>query len=162
MARRRRARPQTPGERALEVAEGASLLWLLLAAVTVWPFPLYPSYRPLFFVSTVVVVGTWWVALGVIRKSRAAGKRLDELKAMTPVEFEQWVGARFEDLGYKVKTTALSGDHGVDLIARRDQEKVVIQCKRYRETAVGESNPPDSAPTIMNGSAPDATASGSG
>ena len=122
----------------MEVAEGASLLWLLLAAVTVWPFPLYPSYRPLFFVSTVVVVGTWWVALAVIRNSRAAGKRLDELKAMTPVEFEQWVGARFEDLGYKVKTTGLSGDHGVDLVARRDQEKVVIQCKRYRETAVGE------------------------
>src|SRR6266581_7007783 len=113
MARRRR-RAQTPGERALEVVEGVTGLWLIFGALTVWPFPLYPSYRSLFFISILVVVGVWWWALSVIRKSRAAGKRLDELKAMTPVEFEEWVGARFAGLGYKVKTTTVSGDHGVD------------------------------------------------
>jgi restriction system protein len=114
------------------------LLWLVFGALTVWPMPLYPGYRSWFLLSTMVVVGLRWWALGVMRKSRAAGKRLEELKAMTPVEFEEWVGARFQDLGYKVKTTALVGDHGVDLVARRDSEKVIIQCKRYRDTAVGE------------------------
>ena len=135
---RRRKRARTPAERALEVVEGASLLWLVFGALTVWPMPLYPRYRLWFLVSTVVVVGVWWWALGVMRKSRAAGKRLDELKAMTPIEFEEWVGARFGDLGYAVKTTALVGDHGVDLVARRDGEKVIIQCKRYLDAAVGE------------------------
>jgi restriction system protein len=120
------------------VVEGASLLWLVFGALTVWPVPLYPGYRDWFFLSSIVVVGVWWWAISVTRTSRAAGKRLDELKAMTPVEFEEWVGARFQDLGYKVKTTALVGDHGVDLVARRDGEKVVIQCKRYRDRAVGE------------------------
>ncbi|MBV9172615.1 MAG: restriction endonuclease [Chloroflexi bacterium] len=57
---------------------------------------------------------------------------------MAPVEFEDWVGARFEDLGYRVKSTALSGDHGVDLVATRDGEKVVIQCKRYRDWKISE------------------------
>jgi restriction system protein len=114
------------------------VLWLLAGAVSVWPFPLVPSFRPWFVIGTIAVVGVWWWAICVIRRSHAAGKRLDELKAMTPVEFEEWVGARFKDLGYKVKSTALSGDHGVDLVATRDGEKVVIQCKRYRDSAVGE------------------------
>jgi restriction system protein len=152
MARRRR-RAQTPGERAFEVVEGVTGLWLVLGAISVWPFPIIPSYRPWFFLSAVVVVGVWWWALVVIRKSRAVGKRLDELKAMTPVEFEQWVGARFEDLGYKVKTTALSGDHGVDLVAKRDGEKVVIQCKRYCDTAVGEPTLRDLYGTMQHESA---------
>jgi restriction system protein len=152
MARRRR-RAQTPGERALKVVEGVTGLWLLLGAISVWPFPVVPSYRLWFFVSAVIVVGVWCWALVVIRNSRAAGKRLDELKAMTPVEFEHWVAARFEDLGYKVKTTALSGDHGVDLVAKRDSEKVVIQCKRYRDTAVGEPTMRDLYGTMQHESA---------
>src|SRR5919198_3317692 len=123
----RRRRPQTPGDHAFQVVESVTVLWLLVGAVSMWPFPILPSYRPWFFVGALVVLGVWWWASRVIRRSRAAGKRLDELKAMTPVEFEQWVGARFEDLGYKVKTTAVSGDHGVDLVARRGGEKVVIQ-----------------------------------
>src|SRR5436309_611867 len=107
------------------------MLWLAAGAVSIWPLPVLPSYRPVFFISTVAVVVVWWWAIRVIRNSRAAGKRLGELKAMTPVEFEEWVAARFKDLGYKVKTTAVSGDHGVDLVGRRENEKVVIQCKRY-------------------------------
>ena len=57
---------------------------------------------------------------------------------MTPHDFERWVGARFRDLGYKVRETGKSGDHGVDLDAVRAGEKIVIQCKRYRNTAVDE------------------------
>jgi restriction system protein len=135
---RRRRRPRTPGEHAFAVVEAVTGLWLVAGAVSVWPFAILPSYRSWFFIGTVVVIGVWVWAIRVMRNSRAAGKRLDELKAMTPIEFEEWVGARFEDLGYRVKTTAVSGDHGVDLVARRDGEKVIIQCKRYRDTAVGE------------------------
>lgn len=138
MSRRRRRQPKTPGARAFQIVEGVTLLWLVAGAVSFWPFPIVPTWKPYFFVSTVAVVAVWWWAIAVIRKSRAAGKRLDELKAMTPVEFEEWVAARFKDLGYKVKTTALSGDHGVDLVAHRENEKVVVQCKRYRDYTIGE------------------------
>jgi len=37
-----------------------------------------------------------------------------------------------------VHTTAGSADHGVDLLATRAGEKVVVQCKRYRDRSVGE------------------------
>ena len=121
--------------------------------MTVWPFSAFSSYRPWFFAGTIILLGVWWWAFGVIRRSRAAGKRLDELKAMTPVEFEGWVGARFRDLGYRVKTTAVTGDHGVDLVARRDNEKVIIQCKRYRDTAVGEPTMRDLYGTMQHESA---------
>jgi ribosomal protein S18 acetylase RimI-like enzyme len=73
---------------------------------------------------------------------------------MMPVEFEEWVGARFEDLGYKVKTTVLSGDHGVDIVARRDGEKAVIQCKQYRDTAVGEPTMRDLYVTMQHEARP--------
>lgn len=138
MSRRRRRQPQTPAARAVAVAEPVTVLWAAVGAVSIWPFPIVPSYRPAFFIATVAVVAVWWWAIIVIRNSRAAGKRLDELKAMTPIEFEEWVAARFKDLGYKVKATAVSGDHGVDLVARRENEKVVIQCKRYRDSTIGE------------------------
>ncbi len=57
---------------------------------------------------------------------------------MTPHDFERWVGARFRELGYKVRGTGKSGDHGVDLVANREGEKVIVQCKRYRHTSIGE------------------------
>jgi len=65
---------------------------------------------PWFLGATVGLVAIWVVTFRVIARSRAAGKRLDELQAMTPREFEEWVGARFRDRGYRVSTTPKSGD----------------------------------------------------
>ena len=38
---------------------------------------------------------------------------------------------RFRQAGWKVSTTAVSGDFGVDLIARKDGQCMAVQCKRY-------------------------------
>jgi hypothetical protein len=57
---------------------------------------------------------------------------------LSPTAFEKWMGERFRELGYSVRLTLASGDHGVDLIVIRDGETVVVQCKRYRATTVGE------------------------
>ena len=97
-----------------------------------------PEATPWLELVTVALVVTWFWGLRSARQRRAAGKRLEELRLMTPHDFERWVGARFRDLGYKVRETGKSGDHGVDLEAVRAGEKIVIQCKRYRNTAVGE------------------------
>lgn len=88
--------------------------------------------------ASVALVLAYGIALRNARARRAAGKSLEQLRLLTPVEFEQWVGARFRDMGYYVRDTAVSGDHGVDLIATRGNEKAVIQCKRYRDRSVGE------------------------
>ena len=46
-------------------------------------------------------------------------------------EFEDHLKNLFELLGYTAVQTALSGDQGADLILSKDDEKVVVQAKKY-------------------------------
>lgn len=57
--------------------------------------------------------------------------QLEQVKALDPLSFERFVGAAFEQLGYTVSTTALTGDEGVDLIIRKGDRWGIVQCKRY-------------------------------
>jgi restriction system protein len=50
----------------------------------------------------------------------------------------QWVTARFQDLGYSIKTIGTQGDHGVDIVAQKDEETAVVQCKKFITSTVGE------------------------
>lgn len=54
-------------------------------------------------------------------------------------EFEQLVGAHFERLGYAVTFTPDGADGGVDVVANKDGETFLIQCKQWRATQVGVS-----------------------
>ena len=54
-------------------------------------------------------------------------------------EFEQLVGAHFERLGYSVSFTPDGADGGVDVVARKDSETFLVQCKQWRATQVGVS-----------------------
>lgn len=49
------------------------------------------------------------------------------------VDFEIWCASRLEEQGWSVTTTKASGDQGVDLEARRANQTVAIQCKRYSQ-----------------------------
>lgn len=60
----------------------------------------------------------------------------DDISALTPSEFERYVGMLFEEAGYRVQCTGGRGDHGVDLTVSRRGTPGVVQCKRY-EDAVG-------------------------
>lgn len=64
--------------------------------------------------------------------------KLDELKAMDPVDFEKFVGSLFERMGFAVRTTPHSGDEGIDLWIEKNGEKSIVQCKRYGPTPVGQ------------------------
>lgn len=61
----------------------------------------------------------------------------DKLRSMSGVEFEEYVGSIFKALGFAIEFTPVSGDHGIDLILRRGNQRVVVQCKRW-EGSVGE------------------------
>ncbi|WIM90022.1 restriction endonuclease [Candidatus Mycobacterium wuenschmannii] len=50
--------------------------------------------------------------------------------AMTGTDFEDYVAARLHRAGWDVMFTPASGDYGVDLIARRDDASIAVQCKR--------------------------------
>lgn len=54
-----------------------------------------------------------------------------EVTSMTGVEYEIFVGQLVERAGWSVRTTAASGDQGIDLIAVRGGMSIGIQCKRY-------------------------------
>ena len=57
----------------------------------------------------------------------------EELRALSPYEFEEAVATLFRDLGFrKVRRCGGSGDLSVDIecVSEKD-EKVVVQCKRY-------------------------------
>ncbi len=53
-------------------------------------------------------------------------------------QFELLVGSYFEKQGYTVRQLAQPGaDGGVDLVAIKDGEKYLVQCKQWRSTSVG-------------------------
>lgn len=62
--------------------------------------------------------------------------RLDQLSAMTPREFEEFVARMFRAMGHSVTLTQASGDKGVDIFL--DSRKAIVQCKKY-EGSVGQS-----------------------
>ena len=56
-----------------------------------------------------------------------------ELRAMNPFEFEHYIAELFRRLGYRAQVTVASGDLGVDIELKKNQEYAVVQCKRYAE-----------------------------
>jgi restriction endonuclease Mrr len=76
------------------------------------------------------------------RKNTATFKQnlsiIDDLLNLSPVEFEKWVKTNiFEKEGWQVTETKVTGDGGIDLILKREDEHSIVQCKRYRHT-IGE------------------------
>ncbi|WP_063771978.1 restriction endonuclease [Kitasatospora mediocidica] len=61
-----------------------------------------------------------------------------DLFTMDPIEFEELIAELFRLRGFRVMTTARSGDEGVDVLAEDPDPvtggKIVIQAKRYRHT----------------------------
>ena len=70
------------------------------------------------------------------RKRRLATTR--DIEALSPSDFEEYVALLLEKAGYRVRRTGGSGDHGVDLMAKRGGTTRVVQCKRYGD-AIGPS-----------------------
>lgn len=52
-----------------------------------------------------------------------------------PIGYEHFVGNYFQKKGYRITTTPLSGDYGVDIFAENDIRKIAIQVKMYGDSA---------------------------
>ncbi|MBT2663875.1 restriction endonuclease [Bacillus sp. ISL-45] len=59
---------------------------------------------------------------------------IGEIDVMDGVEFEYYLEALFQAMGYNVQTTSASGDFGADLILTKDYRKIAVQVKRYNKT----------------------------
>ena len=126
------------------MAKGVTKFWLAaVALLVVVPLVLTRTAPGLTTVAWLAaglgaVVLVWWLLIRRLRARQTRGKRLDELRAMTPTDFEYWVGARFAEEGWDVEHTGGFGDHGIDLKMRREGgETAVVQVKKYEGT-VGE------------------------
>ena len=49
----------------------------------------------------------------------------------TPLEFELFCANMLSELGWNARATKGSGDQGVDVIAEKEDLKLVLQCKKY-------------------------------
>jgi restriction system protein len=63
---------------------------------------------------------------------RASLELREILDAMTPTEFEAFIGELFRQMGYGVSITSASGDEGVDLFLEKEGRKAIVQCKRQK------------------------------
>ena len=72
------------------------------------------------------------------RMSLKTARTMDGLMALSPREFEKLVATLFKANGHQAQVLGGSSDHGVDiLILSSDNEKWIVQCKRY-SGSVGE------------------------
>jgi restriction system protein len=105
-----------------------------------------------------VVALLWWELLRHwalrLRPTRRRALSLRQMQALSPAEFEAYVGQRlFARQGYAVVNTPDTRDGGIDLlITDRNGEQAVVQCKRYRGT-VGEETIRDLYGTMMHAGA---------
>lgn len=84
-----------------------------------------------------VILGTIAVvALYIYVKIRRANilrqSGIKDIDRMKGGEFESYLGVLFRSLGYDAQVTQASGDFGADLILRKDNKRIVVQAKRYK------------------------------
>lgn len=58
-------------------------------------------------------------------------KQIGDFETLNGHQFEDYLKDLFSILGYQVMRTKLSGDQGADLIIKKDDEKTVVQAKKY-------------------------------
>src|SRR5437773_2036341 len=120
---RRSRRPTTITEDLYRAARQLAMLWGLMLVALLWQvrwpgapawLPISPSAQTGYLVGatlmfTLLVVFMWGAAYIVAQVQRGAGKGIEELRRLTPAEFEEWVGARWKERGYRTSTDALLG-----------------------------------------------------
>ncbi len=94
-----------------------------------------PAQTLFLFLLVVVFVGAVIYNILQAPRNRFRVKTLQQLKALSPSEFEQAVATLLEDLGYqKVQVVGGAGDLARDISATDENGiPVVVQCKRYRK-----------------------------
>lgn len=78
-----------------------------------------------------------WVGQRHRHRLLEAQNGLESIAALGWRHFEQLVGEAFRRRGYAVEETGLGGaDGGIDLILRKDDRRVLVQCKQWRRRHV--------------------------
>ena len=62
---------------------------------------------------------------------------LQSIRDLSWQDFERYVGEAYRHKGYTVEETGPGADGGIDLIARKSGETLLVQCKHWRAEKVG-------------------------
>ncbi len=65
-------------------------------------------------------------------------KRIDYWRSLRATKFEDELANLFKSMGYSVQTTSRTGDHGIDLIIKKDGKTTIVQCKGQNNRATPE------------------------
>jgi hypothetical protein len=116
---------------------GATYALLLLDSAGPYGILLGPQLRPFAWLAfgggllLTAAAAVEWVRVARDRATGAGGLTRQDLRAMPPERFADWCAARLREQGYRVTPVAGLSDRGVDLIAERERERLVVQCKRW-------------------------------
>jgi restriction system protein len=132
--------------------EGMFYLWIVFAILRIlfllFSIPVSvlivsePLNTILFFITGVILLlilkGRKLLYRGSIQKKVENSRTKDDLRKLSPKEFEDMVVEYYLTIGNEAKRTGSIGDHGVDVVVNAaNGEKWVIQCKRWQGN-VGE------------------------
>jgi hypothetical protein len=62
------------------------------------------------------------------------------LDSLSGKEFEDFLRWMFQELGYAVELTKVTADSGVDLVVKKDKDKIAIQAKRFNRNTKVSNN----------------------
>ena len=62
---------------------------------------------------------------------------INQIDTLNGVEFEQFLCDFFNFIGYKTSTTTITGDNGIDILAKSGHNSIGIQAKLYYNHNVG-------------------------
>lgn len=101
-----------------------------LAALAIPPFAVITG-------TALILCAAAAMAINALARQRDARRwaSISSFYTLTPEQFEQHVAQMFEYQGYSTMLTPRTGDQGVDVIARKGDELIAIQCKRYADPA---------------------------
>ena len=129
----------------------AVIIWILYRTITrpLWISFLHPIFLELLNLieaaSVATLVFIWLVLLWRTGRKPpplplAPALTVDELYALSPGDFEAYVGQLFQRKGYSVALRGRTGDQGVDVeLKNQDGKRAIVQCKRYRTTVGSET-----------------------
>ena len=115
------------------------ILWQARQPVLILPPMLnYQLFFLLGLLSGVITMGWLIVRWRNLRIKLSTTRRLEDLLALSPDDFESLIAALFKAYGHEAHVSGGSSDHGVDVVIyNAEGEKWIAQCKRY-SGSVGE------------------------
>lgn len=102
------------------------ILKVMWALWPLWVFGLFLILVKYFFI---------WLKKWLNKRWLEKHKSLLEWRKLDHKKFEQITSIIFEKLGYKTKVIGGAGDWGIDIIARKGERRIFIQCKNMEKVS---------------------------